>query len=43
VFAFCGDVAGALVLGLFVPVAVLLVGVPLVLGVRVILELFGRP
>jgi hypothetical protein len=40
VAAFCGDVAGLLLAGLFVPVAVLIVGIPVALAVKLVLTLF---
>jgi hypothetical protein len=37
---FCGDVAGVLAFGLLLPVAILVVGTPVVLGVKLLLALF---
>jgi hypothetical protein len=42
VFAFCGDVLAVLALGLSLPVAILLVGSPVALVVRLLLEAFAR-
>ena len=37
-----GDVAGLLLIGLAIPVAILIVGLPVVLVVRLLIELAGR-
>jgi hypothetical protein len=42
IFIFCGDVAGVLAIGLSVPVAILLVGVPVALVIRLALEAWER-
>ncbi|HYU79563.1 MAG TPA: hypothetical protein VEK56_11300 [Vicinamibacterales bacterium] len=42
VLAFCGDVLGVLAIGLSLPVAILLVGMPVALVVRLVLELLQR-
>jgi hypothetical protein len=40
--AFGGDVAGLLLGALLVPIAVLLVGIPLALAVRLVIEILER-
>jgi hypothetical protein len=38
---FCGDVVGVLAVGLLLPIAILLVGTPIVLVVRLLLAILG--
>jgi hypothetical protein len=42
ILTFCGEVAGVLAIGLSVPVAILLIGMPVALVIRLALEAWER-